>query len=61
MADLQTPPDVHLFLLIQTSNVYKAFGIHHTLFSRPLSFSCQATCQSKNTEKLSLISLLLLL
>ena len=61
MADLQNSPDVHLLLLIQTSSVYKAFGMHHTLFSLPLIFYCQATCQSKNTEKLSLISLRFLL
>lgn len=58
MADLQNPLNAHLFLLIQNSNIYGAFRTYNTISTPPLNFTCQATCQFKNTEKLSLISLL---
>ena len=58
MTDLQNPSYAHLFLLIQKSPVYKAFTTHHTLLNRLVNLTCQATCQSKNTDKLSLIGLL---
>ena len=58
MADLQNPLYAHLFLLIQNSHIYGAFRTYNTIPSPPYKFTCQATCQFKNTEKLSLISLL---
>ncbi len=57
MADLQNPLYAHLFLLIQNSNIYGVFKTYNTISSPWLKFTCQATCQFKNTEKLSLISL----
>lgn len=58
MSDLQNPSYAHLFSLIQNSPVYTAFTTHQTLLNRLLNLTSQATCQSKNTDKLSLISLL---
>ena len=58
MADLQNPTYARLFLLIQNSPIYKAFTTYYILLNLLSELTSQATCQSKNTDNLSLINLL---
>ena len=58
MSGLQNPTYGRLFLLIPNSSVYKAYTTHYTLLNLLPKLISQATCQSKNTDNLSLINLL---